>query len=199
MGRVVEIPPQRVKSALESVGAEFYEGNEDERWRARHGGSVVAGHENGVVVYGGYNKVENLIRASRTEGEKCVVQFDGASRGNPGDAAIAYVLSNDDGVIKKHNERIGEATNNVAEYRALLGGLKEALRLGFTNVEAVGDSQLVVKQVRGDWECRSENLVGLHREARELIDEFDSFKIRHVPREANTDADRLANGALDQS
>lgn len=194
MGRVVEIPPEDARSRLEEAGASFGDGREDERWRARHGGSVVACHDDGVVVYGNADKVKGLL-ADGGNGS-ATVYFDGASRGNPGPAAAAYVVE-DDGVVKKDSERIGRATNNEAEYRALVAGLEAAASLGFDSVEAVGDSELVVRQVGGEWSVNAANLQPLHRRAREIADGFSSFGIRHVPREANSEADALANRALD--
>ncbi|XGI83881.1 ribonuclease HI family protein [Halorutilales archaeon Cl-col2-1] len=190
MGHILEIPPDEARESLEEMGAEFTDAKEDELWRARHGGSVVAAHENGVVVYG-----DGSVREVLGEGGgKAVVEFDGASRGNPGPASAAYVIrDSDSGILTENGERIGRATNNEAEYTALLGGLREASERGFDEVEAVGDSQLIVKQVRGDWDCNSENLKPLYYEVRELADSFDSFEIRHVPRETNERADRIAN------
>lgn len=207
MGRVVEVPPEKVRKRLEEMGAEFLEAREDEGWRAKHGGSVIAGHENGVVVYGGYEKIEEVLKEPGDRDEKEVgdgkgtvlLEFDGASRGNPGEASIAYVVKNPNGhIVTKDSDTIDWATNNEAEYLALLAGLKKASELGYSEVEASGDSQLIVKQVKGEWRCKSENLQPLHEEVLELIDGFDSFEIRHVPRELNKEADRLANQALDK-
>ncbi|WP_225333013.1 ribonuclease HI family protein [Halomicrobium urmianum] len=125
------------------------------------------------------------------------VEFDGASRGNPGPAAIGYrVLADGDGV--EGHEFVGEATNNEAEYRALRRGLERALEAGHTDVIAEGDSELVVRQVRGQYDVRASNLIDLYEEVRELADEFDDFEIRHVGRSDNGAADDLANAALDE-
>lgn len=194
MGRVVEIAPETARRRLENAGASLGEGREDEVWRARHGGSVVAAHRNGVVVYGDADKIHALLTDG---GGNATVYFDGASRGNPGPASIAYVVV-DDGVVKKHGEKIGEATNNEAEYQALLRGLEAASDLGYDAVEAVGDSELVVRQVAGDWSVNAENLAPFHSSVREVVNGFSSFSIRHVPREANSEADALANQALDR-
>lgn len=126
-----------------------------------------------------------------------IVEFDGASRGNPGPAGIGYrVLPDGDGV--EGHDYIGEATNNEAEYRALIRGLESALEKGYTDVIAEGDSQLVVRQVRGQYNVGAENLVPLYEEARELVNQFDYFEIRHVKRSKNEGADDLANEALDE-
>ncbi|SFR98001.1 ribonuclease HI [Halomicrobium zhouii] len=126
-----------------------------------------------------------------------IVEFDGASRGNPGPAGIGYrVLPDGDGV--EGHEYIGEATNNEAEYTALIRGLESALEKGYTEVIAEGDSQLVVRQVRGQYNVGADNLIPLYKEARTLVEEFDDFEIRHVKRSKNEGADDLANEALDQ-
>lgn len=126
-----------------------------------------------------------------------IVEFDGASRGNPGPAGIGYrVLPDGDGV--EGHDYIGEATNNEAEYEALIQGLESTLEKGYTDVIAEGDSQLVVRQVRGQYNVGAENLVPLYEQARELVEQFDRFEIRHVKRAKNEGADDLANEALDE-
>lgn len=126
-----------------------------------------------------------------------IVQFDGASRGNPGPAGIGYrVLPDGEGV--EGHDYIGEATNNEAEYQALIRGLESALEKGHTEVIAEGDSELVVRQVRGQYNVGAENLVPLYEEARELVTQFNYFEIRHVKRSKNEGADDLANEALDE-
>jgi ribonuclease HI len=131
-------------------------------------------------------------------GERVVVNVDGGSRGNPGPAAIAAVVSSPDGkVLGEHNETIGEATNNVAEYRALLLGIEQAAALGADEVELVGDSELIVRQVRGEYKFKDANLRDLHQEVRRALSSFAEWSIRNVPREENAEADRLVNEALD--
>lgn len=126
-----------------------------------------------------------------------IVEFDGASRGNPGPAGIGYrVLPDGEGV--EGHEYIGEATNNEAEYTALIRGLESALEKGYTDVIAEGDSQLVVRQVRGQYNVGADNLIPLYEEVQELVEEFDRFEIRHVKRSKNEGADDLANEALDE-
>lgn len=126
-----------------------------------------------------------------------IVEFDGASRGNPGPAAIGYRVLRDDGGVEGH-EYIGEATNNEAEYTALIRALESALDKGCTDVIVEGDSELVVRQVRGQYNVGAENLVPLYEAVRALVGEFDDFEIRHVKRAKNEGADDLANEALDQ-
>jgi ribonuclease HI len=130
--------------------------------------------------------------------ERLVVNVDGGARGNPGPAAIGVVVSTPEGVVlEEHAERIGSATNNVAEYRALLLGLERALALGAREVELIGDSELVVRQVQGEYKVRDEVLWRLHKHVIRALAEFDSWSIRHVRREENEAADHLVNEVLD--
>jgi len=129
---------------------------------------------------------------------KLVVNVDGGARGNPGPAAIAAVVQDaDGGVLEERGERIGEATNNVAEYRALLLGIERAAALGASELELVGDSELVVKQVKGEYKVKDATMRKLHAEAKRALGDFESWSIRHVRRERNAEADRLVNEALD--
>jgi ribonuclease HI len=126
------------------------------------------------------------------------VNVDGGARGNPGPAAIGVVLRDGGGeVLKEVGETIGEATNNVAEYRALLRGIELAAEHGATDLELVGDSELVVRQVEGRYKVKNAGMKELHEEAKRALRGFDSWSIRHVRRENNADADRLVNEALD--
>jgi ribonuclease HI len=130
--------------------------------------------------------------------EKIVVHVDGGARGNPGPAAIAAVVQETGGaVLEERAERIGEATNNVAEYRALLLGIERAAAIGAVELELVGDSELVVRQVTGEYKVKDETLRGLHAEVKGALEAFERWSIRHVPRELNSEADRLVNQALD--
>ena len=126
------------------------------------------------------------------------VCFDGASRGNPGKAAIGIVVLQDGVPVREIGEAIGEATNNVAEYRALLRGLEEAAALGARRVQILSDSELVVRQLSGRYRVRSPALAALHRDALTRMRRFDRVSIRHVPRAENRGADALANRALDE-
>lgn len=189
---LLDIPPDEARDRLEDADAVFEEG--DDGWRARLGGGVVETTEVGVVLRGNTERMEKILTDA---GGEVTVTFDGASRGNPGRSAAAYVIHDRDGVVKRDAEVIGEATNNEAEYVALLRGLIDVRDMGFEVVEAVGDSELVVRQVDGDWRCRAKNLKPLYDEIREIIEDFDEFEIRHVPREENAAADEMANAALD--
>jgi ribonuclease HI len=129
---------------------------------------------------------------------RLVVNVDGGARGNPGPAAVAAVISTPDGeVLEKRGERIGHATNNVAEYRALLLGLDRARSRGAREVELVCDSELVVRQVSGEYKVKDEVLHRLHKQVIRALAELDSWSIRHVRREENAAADDLVNAALD--
>jgi ribonuclease HI len=130
--------------------------------------------------------------------DRLVVNVDGGARGNPGPAAIAAVVATPDGeVLEARGEAIGTATNNVAEYRALLLGIELARERGASNVELIGDSELVVKQVRGEYRVKDAGLRELHAAVRAALAGFEGWTIRHVRREHNATADALVNEALD--
>ena len=123
---------------------------------------------------------------------------DGGARGNPGPAAYAYVLeAEDDTVLDSDGQPIGVATNNVAEYRALVAGLERAAELGIGELEVVSDSELLVKQMRGEYRVKNEALRGLSAQASRLAREVGSVSYRAVRREQNKLADQLVNEALD--
>jgi ribonuclease HI len=127
-----------------------------------------------------------------------VVNVDGGSRGNPGPAAVAAVVTTPDGeLVEERAETIGIATNNVAEYRALLLGIELAKAHGATEVEFIGDSELIVRQVRGEYRVKDAGLKPLHAEARAALRDIESWSISHVRREENARADALLNDALD--
>ncbi|XP_010943494.1 uncharacterized protein [Elaeis guineensis] len=128
----------------------------------------------------------------------CVLEFDGASKGNPGKAGAGAILRTEDGtVVSRLCEGLGDVTCNVAEYRALILGMKYALKKGFKLIRVQGDSNLVCMQVQDLWRTKNQNLANLCKEAKELKDMFLSFKISHVKREFNSDADAQANLAVD--
>ena len=125
---------------------------------------------------------------------------DGGARGNPGPAASAFVLEAEDGtVLEARGTAIGVATNNVAEYRALVDGLRRAAELGVSELEVISDSELVVKQMRGEYRVKNEALRALHREASTLAGGIGSVTYTAVRREQNELADRLVNEALDSA
>jgi len=127
-----------------------------------------------------------------------VLQVDGGSRGNPGPAAIGVVLSDREGrVLEEVAETIGVATNNVAEYRAVLRGLERAIALGAREVEIVGDSELVARQLTGAYKVKHPAIKRLHQEAIAALRGLERWRIRSVPRAQNARADALVNAALD--
>ena len=129
---------------------------------------------------------------------KLVVHVDGGSRGNPGPAAAAAVLSTPEGqVVDEAKESLGIATNNVAEYRGLLLGLERAQALGATEVEIVNDSELVAHQVNGRYKVKHPDMKPLYLDAMRMLRQFESWSIRPVPRAQNAEADALVNQALD--
>jgi ribonuclease HI len=124
---------------------------------------------------------------------------DGASRGNPGEAGAGMILIDPFGEIRvQDGEYLGQTTNNVAEYRALLLGLKMAGNLGVKKIHVFADSQLLVRQLNGQYRVKAPHLLPLWEEARRALQKFESHAISHVPRDLNHLADRLANGAIDQ-
>ncbi|KAJ1406133.1 Ribonuclease H domain [Sesbania bispinosa] len=135
--------------------------------------------------------------ASSRETQTCLLEFDGASKGNPGKAGAGAILrSNDGNLICRLREGVGIATCNAAEYRAMILGMKYALKKGFTGIRIQGDSKLVCMQIDGSWKVKNENLSILYKVAKELKDKFVSFQINHVLRNFNSEADAQANLAI---
>jgi probable phosphoglycerate mutase len=131
--------------------------------------------------------------------EDAVLHFDGGSRGNPGPAAYGFVLDRPGGEqLAEGGEAIGVATNNVAEYRGLIEGMRRAGELGVRRLTVHGDSKLVIEQMKGAWRVRAEGLRALHDEARGIARRFESVRFEHVRRGGNAEADRLVNVALDE-
>ncbi len=130
---------------------------------------------------------------------KLILHVDGGARGNPGPAAIGVVLLAPDGrVLDEVSETIGVTTNNVAEYRALLRGLERARELGATELEIVGDSELVARQVNGIYKVKHPAMRPLHAAALAALSQFEHWQMRTVPRAKNARADELVNAALDR-
>ncbi len=128
-----------------------------------------------------------------------ILYTDGAARGNPGPAAIGVALTDSTGrLLLEFGEAIGEATNNEAEYRALLRGLERALAQHANEIEIRTDSELLARQLGGNYRVRAANLKPLHDQAQRALRRFAHFSIRHVPRAQNRRADALANAALDR-
>ena len=129
---------------------------------------------------------------------KAKLSTDGGARGNPGPAAYGYVLEAEDGtVLDARGETIGVATNNVAEYRAVIAGLEKAVELGIDELEVVSDSELLVKQMQGEYRVKNEALRELNDEANSLERKLGRVRYKAVRREHNKLADKLVNDALD--
>ena len=194
----IECDPDVARDRLADANADvrIEPGNTDhERWRAERDGAVAVAYDDKVVVQGSDpTRLTNLIAAG---GGRAHVYFDGASRGNPGPASVGWCLVTSDGVVAEGGERIGETTNNEAEYAALIRALEAADEYGFEEVDVRGDSELIIKQVRGEWNTNAPGLREKRVRVRELLDRFDRWSLAHVPREINARADELANEALD--
>ena len=131
--------------------------------------------------------------------EPLLIHIDGGSRGNPGDAGFGVHVAGPDGTeLAGLYGYLGRATNNVAEYQALIHALRFALAHGAQNVRIFSDSELVVRQVAGSYKVKHPDMIPLHREARGLMARLAHATLAHVPREQNREADRLANRALDE-
>ncbi|GAB7092105.1 ribonuclease HI [Halorubrum luteum] len=193
----IECDPDIARKRLVDAGVGIEPGNTDhERWRAERDGAVAVAYDGKVVVQGSDpTRLTNLIAEG---GGRAHVYFDGASRGNPGPASVGWCLVTSDGVVAEGGERIGEATNNEAEYAALIRALEAADEYGFDEIDVRGDSELILKQVRGEWNANAPALRESRVRVRELLDRFDRWSLAHVPREINARADELANDALDE-
>lgn len=135
---------------------------------------------------------------SAAGGKALILHVDGGARGNPGPAAIGVVISAPDGhLVEELSERIGPATNNVAEYRALLRGIQRAKELEATELEIIGDSELVARQISGRYKVKHPSMRPLYEQAMAALRGFDRWRIRTVPRAENSRADALVNAALD--
>ncbi len=194
---VVECDVDAARERLEAAGASFSEGNSEyERWHADLGGAHAVAYDDKLVVQGG-NPTDITAVVEPDRGGRVHAYFDGASRGNPGPAAVGWVLVSGDGIVAEQGETIGRATNNQAEYEALLAVLEAAVEFGFDEIEIRGDSQLVEKQVKGAWDTNDPELREKRVRVRELLERFEEWSLTHVPREVNDRADELANEALD--
>jgi len=193
----VDLDPDVARERLETAGVAVEAGNtEYERWRAERGGATAVAYDDKVVVQGA--RPTDLLALLRSDaGGRAHVYFDGASRGNPGPAAIGWAIVTSDGIVAEGSERIGETTNNRAEYAALERALEAASDYGFDEVDVRGDSQLIVRQVRGEYDTNNPELRERRVRVMELLSSFDRWSIEHVPREVNDRADSLANEALD--
>ncbi len=203
---VIECDVEAARGVLERARATVEDGNtEYELWRAELDDAVAVAYDGKVVLQGKRPaNVEALLRrellgesegSSASGAAECY--FDGASRGNPGPAAVGWVVADDGGIVAEGGERIGRATNNQAEYEALIRVLETARQFGFDAVDVQGDSQLIVRQIKGTYDVNDPDLRERRVRAMELLDGFDDWSIRHVPREVNERADELANEAFE--
>jgi ribonuclease HI len=192
----IDCDPAAARDRLAAAGVRVHEGNTDhERWRAETEGAVAVAYDGKVVVQG--SRPERLVGLLRPGPSRAHVYFDGAARGNPGPAAIGWVVVGGDGVLAEGGERIGETTNNRAEYEALIRALEAAEDVGVDRVDARGDSELIVRQVRGEYDTNDPGLRERRVRVRELLEGFEEWTLEHVPREINERADGLATEALD--
>ena len=203
---VIDCDAAAAASRLADAGVTIGEGNTaHERWRAEDEGAIAVAYDGKVVIQGKRpHSLAALVRGSE-DGEnrgasgRAYCYFDGASRGNPGPAAIGWVLVTDDGIVAEGGERIGDTTNNRAEYEALVRALEAAGDYGFDRVDVRGDSELIVRQVCGEYDVNEPALREYRVRVRELLDSFGEWSLSHVPREINDRADQRANEALDDA
>ncbi|QCS42393.1 ribonuclease HI [Natrinema versiforme] len=195
---VIECDVETARERLEAADVTVDSGNTDhERWRASRGGATAVAYDDKVVIQGSDpREIEALLRE---DGGRAHVYFDGGSRGNPGPAAIGWVIVTGDGIVAEDGETIGTATNNQAEYEALIAGLEAARDYGYDEVHVRGDSELIVKQVRGEYDTNNPELREKRVTVHEILQAFDEWTLEYVPREVNDRADGLVNEALDQA
>src|SRR6056297_3261246 len=195
---VIECDVDAAREKLVAAGADVSAGNsEHEEWRAEYGDANAVAYDEKVVVQG--SNPRDIETVLRDEGGHAYVYFDGACRGNPGPSSVGWVIVTSEGVAAEGSETIGRATNNQAEYEALIRALRAARDYGFDTVEVKGDSELIVKQVTGAWNTNDPELREHRVTVRELLTAFDDWELSHVPREINERADKLANEALDDA
>ena len=138
--------------------------------------------------------LNSLNTPMASESTTCTLNFDGSSKGNPGKAGAGYIIYNSDGSLNTSRRiMIGIQTNNYAEYYALLIGLQEAHNCYIEKLLVKGDSMLVIRQMEGKWECKSDNLKDLYRHCLDTAKKFKSIKFEHIKRDLNKEADMLAN------
>lgn len=193
---VIECDPDTARERLERSGVHVGAGNtEHERWRVDGEDATAVAYDGKIVVQG--SNPWPLVAQLRDHGGRAHLYFDGASRGNPGPAAVGWVIVTDQGIVAEGGERIGSATNNEAEYEAVIRGLTTARDLGFDRIEVRGDSELIIRQLTGRYDVNAPNLRERRARAHELLHSFEDWSLDHVPRSVNDRADALANEALD--
>ena len=193
---VIECDVENARRRLEEAGVTVEPGNTDhEHWRASHAEATAIAYDDKIVIQGA--RPRDIEAILQDDGGRAHLYWDGACRGNPGPAAVGWVLVTGDGIVAEGGERIGRATNNQAEYEALIAALEAARDYGFDELHCRGDSELIVKQVRGEYDTNDPDLREKRVTVHELLSVFDEWTIEHVPREANERADELANESLD--
>ncbi|WP_276254362.1 ribonuclease HI [Halomontanus rarus] len=195
---VIQCDAAVARERLENAGVAVESGNTDhERWRASRGGATAVAYEDKVVIQG--ERPRDLEALLREGGGRAHVYFDGGARGNPGPAGIGWVIVTSEGIVAEGSDTIGRATNNQAEYEALIAALEAARDYGYDEVDVRGDSELIVKQVRGEYDTNNPQLREKRVTALELLSAFEEWSLEHVPREVNDRADALANEAMDRA
>lgn len=193
---VIECDPERARERLEDAGIAVEPGNtEHELWRVSSDDATAVAYGEKVVVQGA--APWTLVAHLRQQSGRAHVYFDGASRGNPGPAAIGWVIVTDQGIVAEAGEQIGKATNNEAEYAAIEQALETARDLGFDEVDVRGDAELVIRQLTGEYDVNAPHLRERRVRVRELLETFENWSLEHVPRSVNDRADELAGEALD--
>lgn len=192
----ISCDPAAAADRLRAAGVSIESGNTPhEQWRAERGEAVAVAYDDKIVVQGANPTALTLLLDEA--GGRGHVYFDGACRGNPGPAAVGWVIVTGDGIATEGGKRIGETTNNQAEYAALIRALNAAADLGLDEIDIRGDSELIVNQVQGVWDTNDPDLREQRVRVRELLNSFDRWSLEHVPREVNDRADELANNAFD--
>ena len=192
----IAVDPDAARERLREADVEVLPGNtEHEQWRAERGDATAVAYDDKVVVQGA--NPADLTLLLRDGGGRAHLYFDGACRGNPGPSAVGWAIVTSDGIVAEGGEYVGRRTNNQTEYEALIRVLEAARDLGISEVDVRGDSELIVRQVRGEWNANDPDLRERRVTVHELLRGFDRWSLEHVPREINERADELANEALD--
>jgi len=193
---VIDCDVAAARERLADAGVGIEPGNTDhERWRASTDGATAVAYDDKVVVQGADpGRLEALLREG---GGRAHVYFDGACRGNPGPAAVGWVVVTSGGIVTEGGTHIGETTNNCAEYEALIRALEVADAYGFEAVDVRGDSELIIRQVHGEYDVNDPSLREYRVRVLELLDRFEEWSLSHVPRDVNERADELATEALE--
>lgn len=193
---VVECDPDEAKRRLEAADVAIEPGNtEHEQWRAHREGATAVAYTDKVVIQG--TQPHAIVGLLDDQGGRAHVYFDGASRGNPGEAAIGWVIVAAGGIVAEGSRRIGYATNNQAEYEAAIAALEATQAYGFDEIVLQGDAELIVKQLTGAYQTNDPTLQDLRARTLERLEAFKHWDVNHVPRAVNERADELANEAFD--